>query len=112
MANERPASVTPFPVQQRGASLASGGGPPHDGTMEARVSRLEEHVGMLREGVAVVRTSVSNIEGSMATKSDVNAAKSDVTATVYATESRLIRWLVGATLALGGLVLAAARFIH
>lgn len=42
------------------SGVASGGEPPHDGGMEARVSRLEEHVGHLREDVATIRERLSH----------------------------------------------------
>ncbi len=81
--------------------LAHSGEPPHDGGMETRVAKLEEHVGNIRVDVAHVRARVDAIETHMATKADVTTA-----------ESRIIRWLVSAAIAMAGLVLAAAKFIH
>ena len=69
--------------------------------MEARVGKLEEHVGNICVDVAHVRAGVEAINTHMATKADVST-----------TESRIIRWLVSAALALAGLILAAAKFIR
>jgi hypothetical protein len=51
----------PHLATYNGNRVASGGEPPHDGYMDARVAKLEEHVGKLREDVAVVRERLSHM---------------------------------------------------
>lgn len=50
-----------YPPQWHRKSVDHGGVPPHDGGMEARITKLEEHVGNLREDVAVVRERLSHM---------------------------------------------------
>lgn len=47
-------------INERFGPLAGGREPPHDGGMEARITRLEEHLGTLREDVATIKERLSH----------------------------------------------------
>jgi hypothetical protein len=41
--------------------VANGGEPPHDGSMEARIAKLEDHVGTIREDVATIKERLKHV---------------------------------------------------
>jgi hypothetical protein len=72
-----PKKPKPDSLQQE--DVAGAGGPPYDGSMEARVKRLEEDVAAIKTDLAVVRSNY-------VTKADVQAV-----------ENRLIKWMIATT---------------
>jgi hypothetical protein len=48
-----------------GGSLASGGDPPHDGGMEARVAKLEASMEYVQKDISELRTDVREIRGDI-----------------------------------------------
>lgn len=69
--------------------IDSGGGPPEDGKMEARVSALEQTMAEVRERLA-------RIEATMATKDDVTA---------------LIKWMVGLAIGISVAAITIITFV-
>ena len=82
-------------------------GPPGDGGMDdilARIGRLEDTTSDLKADLSSVKSTVQ----SLATKEQVGELK----ALISATETSLIKWVVGTAIACAGLAFAAAKFIH
>lgn len=73
--------IEPKPERWKGPPIENGGGPPHNGDMEARVARLEEFAQEVRDRLARLETRAENF----ATKHDVSEAKNSI-----------IMWVVGA----------------
>ena len=67
--------------------LDDGGGPPHNGDMEARVSKLEQDISQVKDKLNTVSTDVAVIKSNYATKADVAEAKNSI-----------IMWVVSAIL--------------
>ncbi|MBC7490078.1 MAG: hypothetical protein H7240_09120 [Glaciimonas sp.] len=76
-----------FPVKQPSGNdgVASGGEPPYDGDMEARVAKLEADLTAIKIDVAVIKANG-------ATKSDI----ADVRAVVSEAKTSIIIWSVSA----------------
>lgn len=70
-----------------GRPLDDGGGPPHNGDMEARVSKLEQDISQVKDKLNTVSTDVAVIKSNYATKADVAEAKNSI-----------IMWVVSAVL--------------
>lgn len=81
-------------------SLAGSGGPPHDGGMEPRLTKLEETVSDVRERLARIETKADGIAEHGATKAQIEGLRAD-----------LIKWFVGTAVALSATAFAIARFI-
>lgn len=67
--------------------LDGGGGPPHNGDMEARVSKLETEVSATKTTINAIERDVAVIKSNYATKTDVAEAKNSI-----------IMWVVSAIL--------------
>lgn len=83
-------------VVDPGGSVASGGEPPYDGTMEARVAKLEADITAIKVDLAVIKAngaSKSDIADlRAATKIDI----ADVKTSVADAKSAIVMWVVGA----------------
>lgn len=75
------------------------------GNVEADVSKLKVDVGVIAANyatkidIAEVKTSIADLKGEL--KVDIASM-----------ESRIIKWIIGTTLASGGVVFSIARFVH
>ncbi|MFK7090513.1 hypothetical protein AAFM71_17030 [Chromobacterium violaceum] len=76
-----------FPGRPEGSLVAEGGGPPHNGDMEARVSKIEQDISQVKDKLNTVSTDVAVIKSNYATKADVAEAKNSI-----------IMWVVSAVL--------------
>lgn len=99
-------SVYDFPVKRRqaapsadkptGGGIDNGGGPPHDGDMEARVAKLEDFVIDARERLVKIETSLDQT----ATKSDLHEGFNG-----------MIKWVVGTAIVLGATAVTVMTFV-
>ncbi|WP_146131893.1 hypothetical protein [Chromobacterium amazonense] len=65
-------NVVGFNRPGKGRGVEHAGGPPHNGDMEARVSKLEAIAEATRDRLTGVETRLSIIERTMATKEDLH----------------------------------------
>lgn len=72
---------------QAGGKIDNGGGPPHDGDMEARVAKLEHIAEKTSERLNALERDVAVIKSNYSTKADVSEAKNSI-----------IMWVVSAIL--------------
>ena len=90
------------------ASLAHGGGGPHDPSMEIRVTRLEEAMIEVRAALARMEPVILRMDRQfqhLATKAELERVRGDVIAELATKPSRGAMWTMG--IALFGLVVAA-----
>ncbi len=113
--------------------------PPQEHNVEARIARLEsdvEHIKLdlqsmhvelkaANDSIATMRADVSAIKATLphlATKDELRCVEGSLTAkinsvegtlesSIHALEARLIRWIVGSSLASLGLAFTIARFV-
>jgi len=78
-----------------GSKLDKSGGPPDNGDMDARVSKLESAAQDVRERLVKIDTRLDHIEKDLATNM---ATKDFVRATVTEAKNSIIMWLVSAIL--------------
>lgn len=78
----------------------NGGGPPHDGDMEARVAKLEEFVIDTRERLTKIETRLDGIDTKMATKADIHESANS-----------MIKWVVGTGAGLGVAAITVMTFV-
>lgn len=77
------------------SNFTKNGGPPYDGDMEARISKLEAGAQDVRERLVKIDTRLEHIEKEMATNM---ATKDFVRATVMEAKNSIVMWLVSAIL--------------
>jgi hypothetical protein len=86
---------------------ARGAGGSDGGNMDDVLRRL----GVVESLVAETREDVSAIKATLphlATKAEINALRSDMSAM----ETRMIRWIVGTTIAVASMAFAIAKVVH
>lgn len=79
-----------------GTGVDNGGGPPHDGDMEARVAKLEEFV-------IDSRDRLTKIESRL----DQTSTKADL----HENANSMIKWIVGSVLGLGAAAITVMTFV-
>lgn len=79
--------------KQRG--IDNGGGPPHDGNMEARLTALE--------------TRLDTVLPTLATKTDIESVKTEIHKSTGDTHKWMIATVIGLFLGFGGLFLAMSN---
>ncbi|MBJ7313033.1 hypothetical protein ACFOLJ_29860 [Rugamonas sp. CCM 8940] len=81
------------PSHSGGGGIAPGGKPPYDGSMEARLSKLEEFASDARERLAKIEVRLDQT----ATKADIAEVRTDL----HEQTSTMIKWIVGTVSGLG-----------
>ena len=82
------------------------------GNIEADVSKLKVDVGVIasnyatKSDIAEVKTSIADLKGEL--KVETAGLRTEIASM----ESRIIKWIVGTTLATAGVVFSIARFVH
>lgn len=85
---------------ENGGNLPTGGEPPYDGDMEARVTKLEAAAQDTRDRLVRIEARMENFESTFATKADLHRELGAQT------------WrIIGAMLTFGTLLTAATFFI-
>lgn len=97
----RPSAWAKPPVE---GGVDNGGGPPHNGDMEARVAKLEAIAETTRDKIAGVETRLAVIEKTMATKDDLQAMRVDLHKEINAQTWKLVTFVCGFGTALVGAV--------
>lgn len=92
---------------KHGSSVEGSGGPPHNGDMEARVSKLETIAETTRDRLTGVETRLTVIERTMATKEDLQLLKVDLHKEINAQTWKLVTFVCG----FGSALVAAVYFI-
>jgi hypothetical protein len=77
------------PKKQDSAPFDVGGGPPYDGNMEARLSKLEADVTEIKIDLAVLKATC-------ATKCDLAEVKAETKAALAEAKTSIIMWVVSA----------------
>ena len=76
-----------------------------------RLGVVESLLAETREDVSAIRATLPHL----ATKADVAATKADINevrADISALETRIIRWIVGTTIAVASVAFAIAKFVN
>jgi len=90
-----------------GGVVDIGGGPPHDGDMEARVAKLEADITAIKIDVAVIKANgatksdIAELKGvmgelRMGTKADLSEVKGGLKADIAEAKVSIIIWVVSA----------------
>lgn len=61
-------------------TLPPGGGPPYNGDMERRVSKLEDKMDNVQSILSDIRVTLAEIKASMATKGEIHVVETSLTA--------------------------------
>jgi hypothetical protein len=88
------------PNRHRSRAAASPGADHSGGNMDEILKRL----GLLEVSVAEIRGTMPHL----ATKADLNLLRAEMNSM----EARLIKWMIGAFVAVGGLAYSVAKFVH
>ncbi|WP_337883812.1 hypothetical protein [Chromobacterium haemolyticum] len=95
--------------------LAGGGGPPHNGDMEARVLKLETLTEAIRDRLAGVESRLTVIERTMATKEDltgeIGSLRADLHKEINAQTWKLVTYVTSLFVTVGTALVAATYFI-
>ncbi|WP_157222211.1 hypothetical protein [Chromobacterium haemolyticum] len=91
----------------QGGYVEESGGPPHNGDMEARVSKLETIAETTRDRLTGVETRLTVIERTMVTKEDLQLLKVDLHKEINAQTWKLVTFICG----FGSALVAAVYFI-
>jgi hypothetical protein len=108
-------TIFPWPKANPEDELAGGGGPPHDGGMEARVAKLEETMQGVREDLAVIKSNYATKADIADTKTVVEkvaTSVANVVAEIARTETSMIKWFIGTAVVLASLTFGAAKYFH
>lgn len=84
-----------------------GGGPPHNGDMEARLAKLEALIPTLATKEEVVKLRGETREGF----ADVRAAIETVRTDMHKGTAEIIKWMVGLTFGLGATAIVVMTFV-
>lgn len=95
MKNDR--TVVPFP------QLQSSGGPPHNGEMEARVTKLEDLAQKANDRLGGIDVRLAHIEAKL----DTFATKADL----QEMSGSVIKWMVGTAVGLGAAAITVMTFV-
>jgi hypothetical protein len=93
------------------ARIDNSGGPPHDGDMDARVTKLELIAEKTSERLATIERDVEVIRSNYATKEDLALTKADLQAAIGAQTWRIITFVAGFYAALAASVYYIATHI-
>jgi hypothetical protein len=83
--------------------VADGGGPPYDGRMEARITKLEEFVVEARTELRAIDVRLGKIE----TRLEMTATKADIQDSANA----MIKWIVATAALLGAAGITVMSFV-
>ncbi|MBM2884067.1 hypothetical protein JFK97_06655 [Chromobacterium phragmitis] len=100
-------NVVGFNRPGKGRGVEHAGGPPHNGDMEARISKLEAIAETTRDRLAGVETRLTVIEQAMATKEDLHLLRADLHKEINAQTWKLVTFVCG----FGSALVAAVYFI-
>ena len=90
-------------IERLERSIDNSGGPPHDGDMEARVTKLEEFVVDARERLTKMETRLDQT----ATKSDIG----DIRVDMHKGFVDMTKWVVGTAVGMGAAGIVVMTFV-
>jgi len=99
--------------------VTTGGSPPYDGDMEARVASLEAlaektsgQLGAIERDLAVIKGDYATKADIMATKTDIMAAKADLYKAINDQTWKIVTWTTGLGAALVAITFFIARNVR
>lgn len=94
-------------IKELERALEGGGGPPHNGGMDARLAKLEAIIPTLSTKEEVVKLRGETREGF----ADVRAAIETVRTDMHKGTAEIIKWMVGLTFGLGATAIVVMTFV-
>lgn len=91
----------------RAIAVEGGGGPPHNGDMDARLAKLEAIIPTLATKEEVVKLRGETREGFAEVRAAIEGARTDM----HQNTAEIIKWMVGLTFGLGATAIVVMTFV-
>lgn len=91
----------------RAIAVEGGGGPPHNGDMDARLAKLEAIIPTLATKEEVVKLRGETREGFAEVRAAIEGARTDM----HKNTAEIIKWMVGLTFGLGATAIVVMTFV-